>query len=151
MTATDQQTAGSADGGPGRPHVYEFSIRFGDVDMYRHVNNVAFVAYLEDARTAMMFVDPVKRGIQPVGGCVVHRHEIDYLRPLSFRTDPVRMLTTVRDITAVTFILDHELVDDEERYIRATTVLAAYDVDQTRPRRLRPDERTYLAGFTAEP
>lgn len=149
MTATDQQTAGSAERGPGRPHVYEFSIRFGDVDMYRHVNNVAFVAYLEDARTAMMFVDPVKRGLPPVGGCVVHRHEIDYLRPLPFRTDPVRMLTTVRDITAVTFKLDHELVDDEERFITATTVLAAYDVEQARPRRLRPDERTYLAEFTA--
>lgn len=147
MTATDQRTAGSDDGS-GRPHVYEFSIRFGDVDMYRHVNNVSFVAYLEDARTAMMFVDPVKRGLRPVGGCVVHRHEIDYLRPLPFRTDPVRMLTTVRDITAVTFTLDHELVDDEERFIRATTILAAYDVEQARPRRLRPDERAYLAEFT---
>jgi len=148
MTATEQRPAGSADGGPGRPHVYEFAIRFGDVDMYRHVNNVTFVAYLEDARTAMMFIDPVKRGIQPVGGCVVHHHEIDYLRPLSFRTEPVRMLTTVRDITAVKFTLDHELVDDDQSYLRATTILAAYDVDQARPRRLRPDERAYLSEFT---
>ena len=149
MTATEQQPAGPAEGGSGRPHVYEFAIRFGDVDMYRHVNNVSFVAYLEDARTAMMFVDPVKRGLKPLGGCVVHRHEVDYLRPLQFRTDPVRMLTRVRDITAVTFKLDHELVDDEERFLTATTVLAAYDVEQTRPRRLRPDERDYLAEFTA--
>lgn len=149
MTAADQQTAGSADGGSGRPHVYEFAIRFGDVDMYRHVNNVAFVGYLEDARTVMMFVDPVKRGLKPVGGCVVHRHEIDYLRPLSFRTEPVRMLTTVRGVTAVTFTLEHELVDDEERYMRATTVLAAYDVEQAHPRRLSPDERAYLQEFAA--
>lgn len=149
MTATDQATAGSAGGGSGRPHVYEFSVRFSDVDMYRHVNNVTFVRYLEDARTAMMFVDPVKRGVPPFGGCVVHRHEVDYLKPLSFRTEPIRMLTTVRDITAVTFTLDHELVDDEDRYLRASTVLAAYDVEQARPRRLLPDERAYLAQFGA--
>lgn len=149
MTAAASTTAGSATGGAGRRHVHEFAVRFADVDMYRHVNNVTFVRYLEDARTAMMFVDPVKQGADPVGGCVVHRHEIDYLRPLDFRVDPVRILTAVRDITAVTFTLDHELVDDSERYLRATTVLAAYDVEQARPRRLRPDERAYLAGFTA--
>jgi acyl-CoA thioester hydrolase len=149
MTAAGPATAGTAAGGTGRRHVHEFTVRFADVDMYRHVNNVTFVRYLEDARTAMMFTDPVRRGAEPVGGCVVHRHEIDYLRPLDFRIDPVRVLTSVRDITAVTFTLDHELVDDTECYLRASTVLAAYDVEQARPRRLRPHERAYLAEFSA--
>ena len=130
-------------------HTFEFYTRFSDIDRFQHVNNVRFVGYLEDARTAMMFVDPVKRGLPPVGGCVVHRHEVDYLRPLPFRTEPVRMLTTVRDVTAVTFTLEHELVDDEERYMRAATVLAAYDVEHARPRRLSPAERAYLREFGA--
>ncbi|HEY3681758.1 MAG TPA: thioesterase family protein [Streptosporangiaceae bacterium] len=149
MTAAGPAAAETATGGTGRRHVHEFAVRFADVDMYRHVNNVTFVRYLEDARTAMMFIDPVKRGAAPVGGCVVHRHEVDYLRPLDFRVEPVRILTGVRDITAVTFTLDHELVDDTACYLRASTVLAAYDVEEARPRRLRPDERAYLAGFAA--
>ena len=149
MTAADQVAAGTADGGAGHRHVHEFAIRFGDVDMYRHVNNVTFVRYLEDARTALMFVDPVARGVEPIGETVVRSHEIEYLRPLSFRVDPVRMLTAVRDVTAVTFTLDHELVADDEVVMHATTLLAAYDVQQVRPRRLRADERAYLREFAA--
>lgn len=43
-------------------HVYEFHLRFGDIDSQGHVNNVKFVGYLEDARLEMLHGDPVRKG-----------------------------------------------------------------------------------------
>ena len=43
-------------------HVYEFYIRFGDIDSQGHVNNVKFLGYLEDARLEMFHGDPVRKG-----------------------------------------------------------------------------------------
>jgi len=150
MTTEPRSTAGPpVEEGTGRPHIYEFYVRFADIDQFRHVNNVKFVGYLEDARTQLLYADPVRRGEQPFGGLVVRRHEIEYLQPLDFGIDPVHISTRVRDAKAASFILDHELWNGAECCMRASTVVAAYDVEQSRPRRLCPDERAYLAEFGA--
>ena len=48
------------------------------MDAYRHINNSAYLAYLEQARVAMFF----HRHEGFSTGTVISRHEIDYLRPV---------------------------------------------------------------------
>ncbi len=131
-------------------YVFERKVRFADVDSLGHVNNVRFFDYLEDARVSMLWDRP-----REVAGrrqdLVVARHEIDYRRPLTFRTDPVRVEVWVPEISRVRFTLAYEIRDDETLYVEARTIMVAYDAAAARPRRLDEDELTYLRRFSAAP
>ncbi len=134
-------------GGRGNRHVLHRQMRFADIDSLGHVNNVRFLDYLEDARMAMLYLDPVRQGGRSHRGLVVARHEIDYRRPLTFRTEPVRVETWVTELSAAKFGLAYEIRDDAEIFVRARSVLVAYDVENARPRRLTEDEVAYLRRF----
>ncbi|MFI6323316.1 acyl-CoA thioesterase [Nonomuraea sp. NPDC050556] len=124
-------------------------VRFADIDSQGHVNNVRFFDYLEDARLGMLHIDPYKAGDAPFKGLVVARHEIDYRRPLTFRAEPVRVETWVTELRAVRFTLEYEILDDEDVYVSARSVLVAYDVERSAPRRLGRDESAYLRRYLA--
>jgi acyl-CoA thioester hydrolase len=128
-------------------HVHEFRIRFGDIDSQGHVNNCRFLTYLEDARLEMFHADPVRNGEPPVRGMVIARHEIDYLRPLTFGIEPIRVETWVTEAGAVSFRLAYEVRDDEHVYATATSLVVAYDVEAVRPRRFTRQERERIGRY----
>ncbi|GAA3118300.1 thioesterase family protein [Planomonospora alba] len=135
----------------GRRHVLHRPVRFADIDVLGHVNNVRFFDYLEDARIGMFHVTPHREGIAaPFQGLVVARHEIDYRRPLMFRPDPVRVETWVSEIRPVRFTLDYEVRDDEQVFVQARSIMVAYDVEKAAARRLTEDETAYLRRFAPE-
>lgn len=133
--------------GAPRKHVHEFHVRFGDIDSLGHVNNCRYFTYLEDARVSMFLTDPLREGREPLRGVVVARHEIDYVRPLLFGPDPVRVETRVTEIRRASFGLAYEIRDDEHVYVRATSVIVGYDVERARPRRLDERERAFLETY----
>ncbi|MGI5164351.1 acyl-CoA thioesterase [Spirillospora sp. CA-253888] len=130
-------------------HVYEFKIRFGDIDSQGHVNNVKFLGYLEDARLEMFHGDPVRKGEEPVRGMVIARHEIDYRRPLLPTVYPIRVETWVTEARAASFKLAYEVRDDEQVFATATSTLVAFDVDNNRLRRFTPQEREFIGRYLA--
>ncbi|SEG87390.1 acyl-CoA thioester hydrolase [Nonomuraea solani] len=132
---------------PAERHVYLRAVRFADVDSQGHVNNVRFLDYLEDARFGMFHIDPYNAGDEPFKGLVVTRHEVDYRRPLGFRAEPVRIESWVTDVGRVRFSLRYEILDDQDVYVTATSVLAAYDVERAAPRRLNEGELAYLKRY----
>ena len=128
------------------------------MDSLGHVNNVTYVDYLQEARVDMLRVHaPVTGGEQLAEGTVVVRHEVEFLAPLVFRFEPVRIETWVTRIRAASFTMAYEILDelpDAERrvYARARTVLTPYVFSDERPRRIRDEERTVLDRFLeAEP
>ena len=139
-------------------HVYLCPLRWADMDSLGHVNNVTYVDYLQEARVDMLRVHaPVTGGEQLAEGTVVVRHEVEFLAPLVFRFEPVRIETWVTRIRAASFTMAYEILDelpDAERrvYARARTVLTPYVFSDERPRRIRDEERTVLDRFLeAEP
>jgi acyl-CoA thioester hydrolase len=128
-------------------HVYEFNVRFGDIDSQLHVNNVKFLGYLEDARLSMFHADPIIEGIEPVRGMVISRHEIDYLRPLTGVIYPIRVESWVTEARAASFKLAYEVRDHEHVYATATSSIVAFDVEAARLRRWTPEERAYIMRF----
>ncbi|MCG2801804.1 MAG: acyl-CoA thioesterase, partial [Cellulomonas sp.] len=65
------------------------NVRWSDVDLFGHVNNAAYLRYLDDARFVLfpaMGVD--EAGAMTASLLVVVKHEIDYLTPLTFRPAP---------------------------------------------------------------
>ncbi|MFI9558327.1 acyl-CoA thioesterase [Nonomuraea endophytica] len=135
---------------PAGRHIFPRMVRFADIDSLGHVNNVRFFDYLEDARLGMLHIDPYRAGDAPFKGLVVARHEIDYRRPLTFRAEPVNVETWVTEVRPVRFTLEYEIRDENEVFVTARSVLAAYDVDRAAPRRLLEDELIYLKRYLAE-
>jgi len=134
-----------------RRHIYQCPLRWSDMDAYGHVNNVVFLRYLEEARIDFMFrLAPGKGSASFKGGSVVARHEIDYLRPLVHRHEPVTIETWVTKISAAALTLCYEIKDEEAVYVRASTVIVPYILAEARPRRITAEERLFLAEYHEE-
>ncbi|MEQ6901276.1 thioesterase family protein [Nocardioides sp. YIM 152588] len=144
-------------------HRYLCPLRWGDMDMLGHVNNVRYVDYLQEARVDLFRSHSHDRydggtpGEALVEGIVVVRHEVTFLRPLLFSRTPVTIEVWVTRIRTASFTLSyeifHERPDGTRRvYLRASTVLAPYRFDVEQPRRLSDAERAMLEQFLeAEP
>lgn len=133
-------------------HLYECPIRWADLDMLGHVNNVIYVDYLQEARIDMLRKHaPTARAAELGEGLVVVRHEVQFAAPLLFRPEPVLIECWVTEIRAGSFTMAYEVFDETDDgrrvYLRATTLLTPYVFTEERPRRLSADEKEVLTQF----
>jgi acyl-CoA thioester hydrolase len=129
-----------------KSHVFECPVRFDDFDSYGHVNNVIFVQYLEESR--FDFARKYLLGlVDSHQGSVVAGQAIEYLAPIAFRTQPLRVAVWVTRIGESSFDVAYEVRDDERTYARAVSAMVAYDVAVQRTRKLTADERSALEPF----
>jgi acyl-CoA thioester hydrolase len=138
--------------GPVR-HRYECPMRWADMDLLGHINNVVYVDYLQEARVDMLRTHgPAASTGALAEGVVVVRHEVTYVSPLHFGFRPVSIESWVTEIRAATFTLAYEVFHEDaagERtvYLRAKTVLTPYVFATERPRRITDTERASLTTF----
>ena len=131
-------------------HVYRCPLRWADLDLLGHVNNVTYVDYLQEARVDLFRTHaPDSRADDLAEGVVVVRHEVTYVSSLTLRRSSVSVECWVTDIRAASFTMAYEVFDEDEAgdrtvYLRARTVLTPYVFGSGSPRRLRDDERTAL-------
>ncbi len=123
------------------------------MDTLGHVNDAVYVDYLQEARVDMLRVHaPTQGGEQLAVGVVVVRHEVEFVHPLVFRPEPVRIESWVSQIRAATFTMAYEILDvmpDGARrvYLRASSLLTPYLFAEERPRRISEQEREVLERF----
>lgn len=124
---------------------YECPLRWSDLDLFGHVNNARVLTLLEEARVALMFVGARDAGLTSFEqqGIVIHRHEIDYLRPIDYGPR-VRIEMWVSDLRASRFTVSYELFADDVLASRAASVCVPFDLAAGRPRRLSEAERDFL-------
>ncbi|MFJ4845247.1 MULTISPECIES: acyl-CoA thioesterase [unclassified Streptomyces] len=129
-------------------HIYPCPMRWSDMDAFGHVNNVVFLRYLEEARVDFMFrLAPGEGSASFTGGSVIARHEIDYLRPLVHRHEPVTVETWVTKVGAASMTVAYEIKDGETVYVRASTIVVPYNLEEGRPRRITAEERAFLEEY----
>ena len=107
---------GARGGGVMSRHVYDCHVRFSDVDVYGHVNNVKYFEYFQEARIAflMSLGDPLlDPGADPTMRQVVARIDVDYKRPILFRPEPYDVETWVTRIGTSSYDLACRIVDGE--------------------------------------
>lgn len=133
-------------------HLYECPMRWSDLDMLGHVNNVVYVDYLQEARVDMLRVHA--RGPQTDGlaeGVVVAGHRVEYVAPLTFDFGTVLIEVWVTEIRPASFTMAYEVFHETPAgrnvYARATSVLAPYVFATGRPRRLTAEERASLEAY----
>ena len=128
-------------------YVHEVHMRWADMDAYRHVNNGAYLAYLEQARVGMFF----HRHEGFPSGTVISRHEIDYLRPIVYHPEPLRIEVWIEKVGGARFTVRYEIFNQGELAARAATTCVTFDFATDLPRRLTADERALLLAFADEP
>jgi acyl-CoA thioester hydrolase len=103
------------------PYIHTETVRFRDVDALGHVNNAAYLTYLEQARIAFL---------APMGadqtGMILARAEIDFRAQVGFGE---RVDIEVRPLRVGTksFELAYTLRVGETLVAEASTVLVAFD------------------------
>jgi acyl-CoA thioester hydrolase len=127
-------------------------MRWADMDLLGHVNNVVYVDYLQEARVDMLRTHSRREATGELAeGLVVVRHEVHYQAPLTFDFRPVRIECWVTGLRAASFTMAYEVFHDtpdgRRVYLRATTVLTPFLFGAERPRRLDADERAALDAY----
>ena len=128
-------------------HTYECHVRFSDVDVYGHVNNVKYFEYYQEARIAFV-LSLSGDGYDAHSSMrqVVARIDVDYKRPILFRPEPYLVETWVTRIGTSSYDLSCRIVDAEgdTLYSRADVSLVAFDLGTQRSRPLTDEERSRL-------
>jgi acyl-CoA thioester hydrolase len=108
------------------PFLCTIEVRFSDLDLYGHVNNVTFFAYLETARVKMFenfFKEMTEKGTY----LLVAHAECDYLEPILLG-DRVNISAVISRVGTTSFDIDYRIFnDDEKTYATARTVMVCFD------------------------
>jgi acyl-CoA thioester hydrolase len=133
-------------------HVYECHVRFSDVDVYGHVNNVKYFEYYQEARIAFIrsveepLFDPTQESTMRQ---VVARIDVDYRRPILFRLEPYDVTQWVAEVGGKSAVLVGEIRDGDEVLARSRVVLVAFDKETQRAAEMNPRQRERLLAEIA--
>ena len=125
--------------------VHRFRVPFADVDMMRHVNNVAYATWAETLRTEY-FGDVLEERIGGSRGIILAKTEIVYEKPIAYREN-VAVGGRVGTIGGKSFAFASEVwsVDRNERWcddrLHARCVRLRDQHDDSRPGRLARQDR----------
>lgn len=116
-------------------HTTPVDVRFGDTDMFGHVNNAAFATYIESARLAF-FRDTLGATLQrpggDAGGIILARMAIDFRRQLLYGAS-AEVTTQVARIGRTSITLKQEVLSAGEVVAQAETVIVAFDYERQVP------------------
>lgn len=124
-------------------HVYQCRVRFSDVDVYGHVNNVKYFEYFQEARLAF-FLGLGRDESDDAFAVVVARVDVDYKRPILFRSEPYPIESWVSRVGNSSFVISAEIKDGDTVLSRADATLVTFDVKSQRARPMGGAERERL-------
>jgi len=123
-----------------RAHTTIIQMRFGDVDLLGHVNNVAYAQYLETARITYLQHFEEKRLALPT---VVARLEVDYRNEVKLGQHVTVQLLVSR-LGSSSFDFSYRVLADGVLAAEARTVQVHVDRATRRPVRIPDDVRAVL-------
>lgn len=124
------------------PFICPIQVRWRDLDAFRHVNNAAFVTYLEVARAELW--RQWFRGSQAADiPFVIARLEVDYKRPIKLY-DTVRIGLRAADMATASFAFEYLVEAEEQLAASARTLQVCVDPKSGRPVRVPEHVREIL-------
>lgn len=117
-------------------------VRWSDLDPYGHVNNVAMLGLLEEARIAAFWHHgELAPQAETAMVTFVASNRVEYLAPLLHSDMPVRIDLWISALGGASIDIDYEVLDGSTVCARARTVLVAIDPATNKARRLDDNER----------
>lgn len=126
-------------------HTFHCPMRWSDLDLYGHVNNVSYARYLEEARVHLLFLLGQPLGLfREAEGAVVAQIEIVFRAPMDYLPEGVDVDIWVGEITSGKFVLRYEIYSGTTVFATASSVMVPFDIEKGRSRRVSDDERKFL-------
>lgn len=113
---------------------HTFRVLPGDIDAQGHVNNVAYVRWIQDVAVAH-WQRAAAKDLQETYAWVVTRHEIDYKRP-AFENEEITATTWVGEWTAATCERFTEIRRGADLLVSSRTMWCMIDRLRGRPSRI---------------
>jgi acyl-CoA thioester hydrolase len=107
---------------------YPVHVRFSDVDVYGHVNNVTYFEYFMEAR--ILFTARLWKGLVADGmpaRMVTARTDVDYKVPILFRQEPYDAWSWLTHVGNASMVIASEFVDGGRLLARARVVMVFVD------------------------
>jgi len=125
-------------------HRYRCPLRWGDLDAQGHVNNAAFLDYLQEARVDWLLAGPREMGQLLDAGVLVVSHQVEYRAPVAYSDRPLMIELWVDAVGASRFAVAYDVWDGDVLAARARTAAAPFDLGGGGLRRLSVVERETL-------
>ena len=127
-------------------HLYRCPIRWGDLDAQGHVNNAAFLDYLQEARVDWLLSGPPEMAHLLEAGVLVVSHQVEYLAPVGYGERPLLVELWADAVGASRFSIAYDVWDGDVLAARARTGAAPFDLAGGGLRRLEAGERVGLSA-----
>jgi len=127
--------------------IQRFVVPFGDVDMMRHVNNVAYLRWAETSRTEY-FAEVLGEDILSRRGMILAKMGIDYVKPLLYR-ERVAIGCRVSRLGTKSFEIEHDVVSEDREILAAKirSTLVAFDYESERTIEIPGQWRAAIDAF----
>lgn len=130
----------------------EIPLRWGDADAYGHINNVAIMRLLEEARTRGFWRSESKKDAFPPLGpgqpiwSVVADMQISYLRQVDYQTAPAIITMWISKLGGASFDVMYQLrsAQDEEPRVTARSTIVTITAETGKPCRMPSSMRETL-------
>ena len=129
-------------------HQFKCQVRWGDLDAFMHVNNAAYLTYIQEARVDFTVYSRQRAKLQPVLIEMVVAHaDIDYINPIYDAGIEIDIAVWVSKIGTSSFVLQYELSKDGEIYAKAKTVQVTVSMESKTSRPVNEEERSFLSQY----
>ncbi len=133
------------------PLISRFSVPFADVDMMRHVNNVAYIRWAETMR-AEYFAQVMRTPINGDRGMIQATINFTYERQLSYR-EPIAVGVKIPRIGTKSFDFYYEVWSETQnaRAAHGVTTMVAYDFEHDHTIAVPQDWRDAISEYERGP
>ena len=108
---------------------YPVHVRFSDVDVYGHVNNVKYFEYFQEAR--ILLQARLWRDLSDWNpSVVVAQLDLDYKVPILFRQEPYDAWSWISRVGERSMTIESEICDGETVLSRARAVIVFFDPEK---------------------
>jgi len=129
-------------------HIYPLQVRWGDLDGFGHVNNAAYLTYVQEARVDFTIYARERKNQSPIlFDMVVARAEVDYIAPIYQAGVNAHVEVWVHRIGNSSFGLSYEIHVDGQVVAKARTVQVTVDMHTKGSRPLSDAEKEFLQEY----
>lgn len=135
-------------------------LRWGDLDAYNHVNNVAVLRILEEARVRALW-KPEDGEALPTAvlsatagsdtNTLIAGHVIEYVAAIEYHREPLDIQLWISAVGGASADISYEVFSRGTLVVRAESTMVFVDAATGRPRRTAPHERTAWEPYFGEP
>jgi acyl-CoA thioester hydrolase len=129
-------------------HKCQLQIRWADLDAFKHINNAAYLVYMQEARADFTWFSRIARGEEPLlADMVVARAEVDFISPIHQTGTTLDVEIYVEKVSNSSFVMVYEMSQGGTLRAKGKTVQVGVDMETEKARRLRETEREFLNQY----